>query len=142
VHAARLKGSGRDVVIKVLKPGVDKILKTDLNFLYVAARLLEFLNPDIARSTSIVGIVADIRNSMLEETDFTKEAANIQAFSAYLEAGGLTRVAKAPEVFRFASSKRVLTLERLYGVPLTDLNAIRTISDDPEGTLISALNVW
>jgi aarF domain-containing kinase len=49
VHAARLLGSQKEVVIKVLKPGVEDILTTDLNFLYVAARVLEFLNPQLAR---------------------------------------------------------------------------------------------
>lgn len=41
------------MVIKVLKPGVEDVLTTDLNFLYVSARVLEFLNPQLAR-TSLV----------------------------------------------------------------------------------------
>ena len=53
VHAARLRGSQKEVVIKVLKPGVEDVLTTDLNFLYVSARVLEFLNPQLAR-TSLV----------------------------------------------------------------------------------------
>lgn len=57
------------VVIKVLKPGVEDILQTDLSFLYVAARVLEFLNPQIGR-TSLAGIVGDVRLSMLEEVPY------------------------------------------------------------------------
>lgn len=53
VHGARLKGSQEDVVIKVLKPGIEDILVADLNFVYVVARILEFLNPEISR-TSLV----------------------------------------------------------------------------------------
>ena len=53
VHAGRLKGSQSACVIKVLKPGVEDVLKADLNFLYVAARVLEFLNPELSR-TSLV----------------------------------------------------------------------------------------
>jgi aarF domain-containing kinase len=53
VHGARLKGSQEDVVIKVLKPGIEDILVADLNFVYVVARIIEFLNPEISR-TSLV----------------------------------------------------------------------------------------
>lgn len=141
VHAARLKGSKQDVVVKVLKPGVEDTLTTDLNFLYVAARVLEFLNPELAR-TSLVGIVSDIRTSMLEEVDFRKEAVNIEAFRAYVESVGLSSQATAPYVYRHCSSSRVLTLERFYGAPLTDLAAIRAVVPNPEATLIAALNVW
>lgn len=53
VHAARLKGSKEDVVIKILKPGIEDVLVADLNFIYVVARILEFLNPELRR-TSLV----------------------------------------------------------------------------------------
>lgn len=79
---------------------------------------------------------------MLEEVDFTKEAANIDAFRRYLESMGLTRQATAPKVYQKCSTKRVLTMERLYGVPLTDLDSIRSLVASPESSLVTALNVW
>uniref|UniRef100_A0A0D9WWX8 ABC1 atypical kinase-like domain-containing protein n=1 Tax=Leersia perrieri TaxID=77586 RepID=A0A0D9WWX8_9ORYZ len=141
VHGARLKSSQKDVVIKVLKPGIEDTLVADLNFIYVVARVLEFLNPELQR-TSLVGIVKDIKESMLEEVDFRKEATNVEAFQRYIEAMGFDRQAKAPFVYRHCSTKRVLTMERLYGVPLTDLDSIRSLVPDPELTLVTALNVW
>ncbi|CAL5407601.1 unnamed protein product [Camellia sinensis] len=141
VHGARLRGSQEDVVIKVLKPGIEDILMADLNFVYVVARILEFLNPELNR-TSLVGIVQDIRESMLEEVDFNKEAVNIESFRRYLEAMGLTRQATAPKVYQQCSTRRVLTMQRLYGVPLTDLDSISSLVSSPEATLITALNVW
>ncbi|KAI6676048.1 hypothetical protein NL676_036844 [Syzygium grande] len=141
VHSAKLKGSREDVVIKVLKPGIEDILVADMNFVYVVARILEFLNPELSR-TSLVGVVKDIRESMLEEVDFYKEAANIESFRKYLEVMGLTRQATAPKVYEYCSSKRVLTMERLYGVPLTDLDSISSLVPSPENSLITALNVW
>ncbi|XP_031278918.1 uncharacterized aarF domain-containing protein kinase At5g05200, chloroplastic [Pistacia vera] len=141
VHAARLQGSQEDVVIKVLKPGIEDILVADLNFVYVVARILEFLNPEFSRA-SLVAIVKDIRESMLEEVDFYKEAANIESFRRYLEAMGLTRQATAPYVYHHCSTQRVLTMERLYGVPLTDLDSIGSLVSNPESSLITALNVW
>ncbi|GAB4832076.1 hypothetical protein Ancab_006096 [Ancistrocladus abbreviatus] len=141
VHGARLKGSQEDVVIKVLKPGIEDILVADLNFVYIVARVFEFLNPELSRM-SLVSIVKDIRESMLEEVDFTKEAANIESFRRYLDSMGLTRQATAPKVYYHCSSRRVLTMERLYGVPLTDLDSINSLVSNPESSLITALNVW
>ncbi|CAM8919905.1 unnamed protein product [Rhodiola kirilowii] len=141
VHVARLRGVEEDVVIKVLKPGIEDILVADLNFIYVVARIFEFLNPELSRA-SLVGIVNDIRASMLEEVDFNKEAANIESFRRYLVTMGLTRQATAPKVFQQFSSRRVLTMERLYGVPITDLNSISSFVSNPKTSLITALNVW
>lgn len=141
VHGARLKGSQVDVVIKVLKPGIEDVLVADLNFIYVVARLLEFVSPEFSR-TSLVGIVKDIRESMLEEVDFEKEAKNLESFRGYLETMGLTGHATAPKVYYSCSSRRVLTMERLYGVPLTDLDSITSLVPSPEASLITALNVW
>ncbi|KAL9268451.1 putative aarF domain-containing protein, partial [Drosera capensis] len=141
VHGARLVGSQDDVVIKVLKPGVEDVLVADLNFIYIVARILEFLNPELDR-TSLVGVVKDIRGSMLEEVDFIKEAANIEAFKRYLVTMGLTNQATAPKVYPHCSTRRVLTMERLYGVPLTDMDSISSLVSSPESSLITALNVW
>jgi aarF domain-containing kinase len=66
VHSAELRQSRQRVVVKVLKPGVEAVLRTDLNFLYLAIKFLQTLNPDLERA-SIVGIVEDIRASMLDE---------------------------------------------------------------------------
>ncbi|CAH9139672.1 unnamed protein product [Cuscuta epithymum] len=141
VHVARFKGSQDDVVIKVLKPGIEDILVADLNFVYIVARILQFLSPELDRA-SLVAIVKDIRESMLEEVDFTKEATNIEAFRRYLETMGLTRQAKAPRVYQQCSTRRILTMERLHGVPLTDLDSINSLVPNPETSLITALNVW
>eukprot|EP00873_Tetraselmis_striata_P044315 jgi/Tetstr1/464579/TSEL_009335.t1 len=119
VHSAVLAGSNQEVVLKVLKPGVEDILKTDLSFIYIATK------------------------SMLEEVDFVTEARHVQEFANYLDQSGARQYATCPFVYKQYTSKRLLTMERLYGVPLTDLNAIRSVTQaDPESTLIAALNTW
>lgn len=139
VHAARLR-TGESVVIKVQKPGVENVLLTDLNFLYFAAVLLERFLPKL-KFASLSGIVSEIQACMMEEVDFYKEARNIEQFNAFLEKTGNTQ-AVAPKVYGQASSMRVLTMERFYGVPLTDLDTIRKYTRDPAGTLVNALNTW
>lgn len=144
VHAAVLRGSRKEVVLKVLKPDVSDALAADLAFLAAAARILEFLAPDLARG-SVGAIAADIRASMLDELDFTKEASNLAAFSAYLAATD-NGDCVAPFVYKQLSTRRLMTMERLRGVPLTDLDSIRGAAarrgSTPEALLIGALNVW
>ena len=139
VHAAKLIG-GEPVVIKIQKPGVGNILLTDLNFLYFAARSVEIAFPKL-KFASLSGIVAEIQACMMEEIDFYKEARNIAEFNDFLARTGNT-AAVAPKVHEHASTLRVLTMERFYGVPLTDLETIRKYSRDPSGTLITAMNTW
>ena len=98
VHVAKLK-TGEDVVIKVQKPRIDESLKADLSFIYVAARVLEFLQPDFER-TSLSAIAGDVRSSMLEELDFEKEATNIEEFRMFLRDNALEKLATAPRVYR------------------------------------------
>eukprot|EP01024_Parvocaulis_polyphysoides_P031857 TRINITY_DN28699_c0_g3_i1.p1 TRINITY_DN28699_c0_g3~~TRINITY_DN28699_c0_g3_i1.p1 ORF type:complete len:499 (-),score=67.72 TRINITY_DN28699_c0_g3_i1:91-1587(-) len=142
VHTAVLRDSGKDVVLKVLKPGVEDILKADLNFIYIFSKILEFINPELTR-VSLSAIIGDIRSSMMEEVDFRKEAVNLMEFQNYLDTTGLNQVATSPFVYRQFSGQRLLTMDRLDGVPLTDLDSIRrTTNKDPEAILISALNTW
>ncbi len=139
VHAATLV-TGEDVVIKIQKPGVANVLLTDLNFLYVAARIIEYLAPKIAW-TSLSGIVEEIQRTMMAECDFIMEANNLKEFRQFL-LNTHNEDAVVPLVYEHATTRRVLTMERFYGVSLTDLETIRKHCNDPEKTLISAMNTW
>ena len=147
VHGAVLRGSKKRVVIKVRKPGVEDALTADLAFLAASAKVLEFLAPELGRG-SVAAIAGDLRTSMLDELDFRKEAKNMASFRAFLESSGITSCV-APFVYDALTSTRVLTMDRLAGVPLTDLDAIARVQaagggsgSSPETVLINALNTW
>ena len=139
VHGARLV-TGEEVVIKVQKPGVENILLTDLNFLYASAKILETLAPKLSW-TSLSGIVEEIQRTMMEECDFIKEANNLKVFRQFL-LDTHNEEATVPQVYEHCSTRRILTMERFHGVPLTDLESIRGYARDPERTLITAMNTW
>ncbi len=139
VYAARLY-TGEDVVIKVQRPGVRDILTTDLNLLLLAAAALEKLVPRLQHA-SLTGILSEIRRTVMEECDFVKEAENIKIFSEFLKKTGNTKVV-APQVYPIASSKRVLTMERLYGIPLTDRKQFLSLTNDPQKILGPAFQTW
>lgn len=139
VHAARLF-NGTDVVIKVQKPDVENILATDFQFMQFSALLLEKISKNIPES-SITDIVTEIRNGMLEECDFQHEADNIALYRRFLDNNAITHVT-VPATHRSVSTKRVLTMERFYGASLSDIDAVRKLSANPEQALIDALNTW
>lgn len=139
VHAATLK-DGADVVIKIQRPGIERILDADMNLIYLAALIFEKIAPGGARA-GLTGIVQEFQKTIIEEVDFIKEAANIEEFKAFLDDVEEAEVV-VPKVYHHATTKRVLTMQRFYGVSLTDLEAIKKISDDPRETLVTALNTW
>lgn len=143
VHAAKLL-TGEEVVIKVQKPDIDQSLKADLSFIYVAARVLEFFQPDWER-TSLAAVAGDIRTSMLEELDFEKEAKNTIEFRRFLQEQGLLQKAVAPLVYLELTTKKIMTMERLNGVSMLDETSISKVTQDPAvgtETIITALNIW
>ncbi|MEJ2681097.1 MAG: AarF/UbiB family protein [Gammaproteobacteria bacterium] len=139
VHAATLI-TGENVVVKVQKPGVNHILQTDLHFLYIAARVLEWLAPRLTMA-SLSAVVEEIQSSMMAECDFLREAENVKAFRTFLIASHNTQVV-APAIYDEYSSQKVLTQERLYGVPFTDLERARHFTSDPQQSLINAMTTW
>jgi len=138
VHAATLR-TGEDVVIKVQKRGVEKSLQADLDLLYAISRVLQLLG---VVTSELSEVVQTLRDAILEETDFVLEATRTEQFAQFLDRSDLRGVVTVPAVYRSASSKRILTLERLYGVPLTDLESVRKYTPEPELVLIIALNTW
>lgn len=138
VHSARLHG-GRDVVVKVQKPGVQDLLSSDMNFLFVITRVVEMLSPGLRRE-SITGIVEELFQSMLDECDFIKEANNLLAFRRYLDEQGRASVV-APMPHLEACGREVLTMDRLFGRPLTDESVF---ADSPHlaGAVMDGLELW
>lgn len=139
VHAAKLT-TGEDVVIKVQKPGVETILYTDLNVLHWATKILEKAVPKV-KFASLADIVEEIKTRMVREVDFIEEAQNLDDFVNYLNVSQ-NLAATAPKVYHHFSTRRVLTMERFYGVPLTDFDVVKKLSKDPSQVLITAMNTW
>ncbi|EKU38031.1 MULTISPECIES: ABC1 kinase family protein [Acinetobacter] len=139
VHAAKLT-TGEDVVIKVQKPGVETILYTDLNVVHWAAKLLERAVPKI-KFAALSDIVDEIKTRMVREVDFIEEAQNLDDFIEYLNISQ-NQAATAPKVYHQFSTRRVLTMQRLYGVSLTDFSVVKKYAKDPSQVLITAMNTW
>ncbi len=126
IHAARLK-DGREVVVKVERPDIRRVVAVDLEIMTRLAELAEKHSPEWSRRKP-TRVIAEIARSLDREMDFSLEAAHTERFARQFEDDPTVRV---PEVRRSLSSSRVLTLERLNGIKADDLAAIEKAGLDP-----------
>lgn len=116
VHAAKLK-TGEDVVVKILRPGMRKIIKQDLAILYTISGLLERYWPH-AKRLKPREIVAEFEQSIIDELDLQREAANAGQLRRNFLNSPLLYV---PEIYWDYTRHDVMVMERIYGIPVADI---------------------
>lgn len=116
VHAAQLK-SGEEVVVKVIRPNLRPIIRQDLAWLFMLARLAESVSAD-ARRLRPVEVVDDYEKTIYDELDLLREAANASQLRRNFDGSPLLYV---PQVYWDWCRPKVLVMERIYGIPVTDL---------------------
>jgi ubiquinone biosynthesis protein len=116
VHAARLK-TGEEVVVKVVRPGLKPIIGSDLAWLFILAKIAERVSAD-ARLLHPVDVVADYEKTIYDELDLLREAANSSQLRRNFEGSAMLYV---PQVYWDWCRPKVLVMERIYGVQVTDL---------------------
>ncbi|MBC7106535.1 MAG: AarF/ABC1/UbiB kinase family protein, partial [Firmicutes bacterium] len=127
VHRAALP-SGQEVVVKVQRPGVTGVIATDLEILYDVARWAE-RHTAWGRVYGLTGLVEEFERTMQEETDYTAEARHIDAFRRNFRGDPHVCV---PEVYWEYTTRRVLTMEYLEGVRVTDRGGLAAAEADPK----------
>ncbi|MCK6546213.1 AarF/ABC1/UbiB kinase family protein [Myxococcota bacterium] len=118
VHRGRTR-SGEEVVVKVQRPGIAEAIRSDVEILYRFAKLLDSVIEESAM-TEPVGIVRELDRALVQELDFTNEAANLREFKKLHEPRTDIVI---PAVYPEMSSSTVLTMQFLKGVPFTRLPA-------------------
>lgn len=119
VHHAQLK-NGAKVVVKVQRPGLDRIIEDDLQILRRLAWVLEKYVPE-SRPFNPTAVIKEFGHALELETNFAVEANNMRRFQQNF-AGD--KAIKIPEVYGEYSGRRVLVMEALEGVPLTQKHAL------------------
>ena len=120
VHAARLK-SGEEVVVKVIRPNLEPVIRSDIAWLFILARLAERVSSE-ARRLHPVEVVSDYEKTIVDELDLLREAANASQLRRNFEGSPLLYV---PQVYWDWCRPKVLVMERIYGIPVTDLETLR-----------------
>lgn len=127
VHPAVL-ADGTDVVVKVLRPDVEKRVERDLKLMWFGARTLERLSRQ-ARYFHPVRVVRDYQQVIRGELDLTQEARNSEAMRRHFLFSTLLHI---PAVHLALSSRRVMVSDRIHGIPVNDIERIRDAGIDPK----------
>ena len=126
VHRGVLKG-GQAVAVKVQRPGLREQITLDL---YIVRNIAAWLNSNIGLIRSdLVALIDELGKRVFEEMDYLNEAGNAEKFRDLHSHN--PRIA-VPAIYREATSRRVLTMEWINGVKLTNLEAVRALGIDPD----------
>ena len=128
VHKARVRdGEGeRDVAVKILRPGVERRFARDLKDMFFAARFAERHFAE-ARRLRMIEVVETLARSVRMEMDFRLEAAAASEFGENCAKDADFRV---PAIDWDRTTREVLTLEWISGIPLSDTQALEKTGYD------------
>ena len=125
VHVAR-RHDGREVVIKLLRPGMRAQIGRDLEVMHAMAVLAQRWWPE-ARRLRPIEVVREYRQTILDELDLMREAANASQLKRNFALSPLLYV---PEVHWDLCRTEVMVMERIHGVPIGDLATLRARGTD------------
>ena len=119
--------SGQAVAVKVQRPGLREQITLDL---YIVRNIAAWLNSNIGLIRSdLVALIDELGRRVFEEMDYLNEAANAERFRELHHQN--PRIA-VPAIYQDSTSRRVLTMEWIDGVILTNLSAVRALGIDPD----------
>ncbi len=119
VHLATLS-SGEEVAVKVFRPGVDKVIQIDLDILLELAALAE-KRTDWGRHYGVLSLVQEFADTLHTEQNYEQEGHNIDRYRQMFAGEGYVCI---PKVYWKTTTRRVLTMERIQGIKITDLAAL------------------
>ena len=125
VHAARLP-DGKEVVVKVLRPDMRESIERDLEVLYAVAELAQTYWRE-GRRLRPREIVAEYEKTVLDELDLMREAANASQLKRNFASSDLLYV---PEVYWDYCRLEVMVMERIRGIPISDMERLRAAGTD------------
>jgi len=126
VHRARLLETGQDVAVKVLRPGIERAFRKDIDAFYLIAWFVEALSPS-SRRLKPRDVIRHFEGVVMQELDLRIEASAAGEFAANTAKDDGFEV---PAVEWFLSSRRMMTLAWANGITLSDLDAIDAAGHD------------
>ncbi|MCE3259707.1 MAG: hypothetical protein K0S12_1348 [Bacteroidetes bacterium] len=131
VHKAQLK-TGEKVVLKIQRPGIMDVIKSDILVMYYLAELFSKRIPSL-RSFDPVGLVKNFEESIMKELDFIHESVNIQRFHNNVLNDGVEEAKiHSPVVYPQYTTSKVLCMEYVEGIKISDVAKLRENGLDPE----------
>ena len=126
VHTAKLKESGQEVVLKVIRPEIEPMIMADLALMYQLAGLVPKLAPEGKRLRARE-VVREYEKTVLDELDLRKEMANAIRLRANFENSEKLYV---PLMYPEFARKNLIVQERIYGIPVSDIERLEANGTD------------
>ena len=139
VHRAKLH-DGRDVAVKVLRPGMAGAVALDLDLMQPIFKRLGLLGAEIGGL--LYRYLSGFRRQVAEELDLRNEARTMAHFRTMLDGAELGAAITVPEPIEDMTWRRVLVMEFLDGVAIDDLTAIEALGLDPSPLVRALLDFW
>ncbi len=121
VHAAQLH-SGKEVVVKVIRPGITSVIHQDIALMYLVGGIVEKYWED-GKRLHPVEIISDYEKTIFDELDLQREAANASQLRRNFENSNLIYM---PEIFWDYTNTDVMVMERVYGIPVADVETLKS----------------
>ncbi len=125
VHAAKLK-DGREMIVKVVRPDIEKVIRRDLGLMYFLAKKAERYSDD-GRRLGPVNVIAEFEKTLLGELDLMREAANASQLRRNFADSEKLYV---PEVDWELTHKNVMVMERISGIAVNDITSLKAAGVD------------
>ncbi|NIZ09745.1 2-polyprenylphenol 6-hydroxylase [Pseudooceanicola sp. HF7] len=126
VHKARLRENGKQVAVKILRPGIERAFRKDVDAFYLAASLIQKLSP-ASRRLRPMDVVEHFDGVVRAELDLRLEAASASQFEANTEIDGGFRL---PTIHWMQTGRRVMTMDWVEGNSLGDNVALDAAGHD------------
>jgi ubiquinone biosynthesis protein len=142
VHFAVLPPQGiygpREVAVKILRPGISDVIAHDVALLKVAADLIEWLWAD-GRRLKPREVIHEFERHLEDELDLMREAANASQLRRNFAGSPLLLV---PEMYWDYCSTGVMVMERMYGMPVSQVDAIRAAGVDIQRLAANGVEIF
>ena len=126
VYSANLKEGGDPVAIKVVRPGIRKVIERDISMMKRLAGYIERKSDD-ARRLQLLKLVSEYESVILAELNMKVEASNIKQTKRNFENNNLLYV---PEAYIDLSSENILVMERIEGIPVDKVEVLKDLGVD------------
>ncbi len=130
VHGAKLsvEGNEKDVIVKVIRPNIEQEIRADIKLMLALAQLVQRYLKDGKRLRP-VEVIYEYEKTILSELNLAQEAANGLQLKRNFENSDDLYI---PEIYPSYSTKKLLVMERIYGIPVGNVEAIRAQGSDLE----------
>ena len=137
VHNATLK-NGDQVVVKVLRPGIEKTIRQDLKLLKSVARLIHKTSA-VGRRLRLIDVVNDYEKIIFNELDLRSEAANTTQLARNFNSSPELYI---PKIYWDFTSHNIMVMEKIHGVPVSDIEKLKESGVDLKRLAETGVNIF